>query len=54
QLRDLGTELSRRGGVPLDYIRQAFGEAAGATTFHISYVRAVLFDWLRYPRRSAR
>ena len=50
QLRDLGEELSRRGGVPLDYIRQAFGEAAGATKFHISYVRAVLLDWMRYSR----
>jgi len=50
QLRDLGKELSTRGGVPLDYIKQAFGEAAGANKFHISYVRAVLFDWLDYAR----
>jgi len=50
QLRDLGKELSARGGVPLDYIKQAFGEAAGAKKFHISYVRAVLLDWLGLAR----
>ena len=50
QLRDLGKELSARGGVPLDYIEQAFGEAAGAKKFHISYVRAVLLDWLGLGR----
>jgi len=50
QLRDLGKELSARGGVPLDYIKQAFGEAAGAKKFHVSYVRAILLDWLGLPR----
>jgi len=50
QLRDLGKELSARGGVPLDYIKEAFGEAAGAKKFHISYVRAVLLDWLGLVR----
>jgi len=50
QLRDLGKELSARGGVPLDCIKQAFGEAAGAKKFHISYVRAVLLDWLGLGR----
>ncbi len=50
QLRDLGKELSARGGVPLDYIKQAFGEAAGAKKFHISYVRAVLLDWMGLAR----
>jgi len=50
QLRDLGKELSARGGVPLDYIKQAFGEAAGAKKFHISYVRAILLDWLGLAR----
>lgn len=46
QLRDLAKELSARGDVPLDYIKQAFGEAAGAKKFHISYVRTVLLTWL--------
>ena len=50
QLRDLGEELSARGGVPLDYIKDAFREAAGAKKFRVSYVRAVLFDWLGLPR----
>jgi len=50
QLRDLGKELSARGGVPLDFIKQAFGEAAGAKKLHISYVRAVLLDWLGLAR----
>jgi len=50
QLRDLGEELSARGGVPLDYIKQAFGEAAKAKKFHLSYVRAVLLDWLGLAR----
>jgi len=52
QLRDFGKELSARGGVPLAYIKQAFGEAAGAKKFHISYVRAVLLDWLGLARSS--
>jgi len=50
QLRDLGKELSARGGVPLDYIKEAFSEAAGAKKFHVSYVRAVLLDWLGLAR----
>jgi len=50
QLRDLAKDLSAAGGVPLDYIKQAFGEAASQTKFHISYVRAVLLDWLGVPR----
>lgn len=50
QLRDLAKNLSAVGGVPLDYIRQAFNEAASQTKFHISYVRAVLLDWLGVPR----
>jgi len=53
QLRDLGKELSARGGVPLDYIKQAFGEAAGARKLHISYARAVLLDWLGVARNRS-
>jgi len=53
QLRDLGKELSTRGGVPLDYIKQAFGEAAVAKKFHISYVRAILLDWLGVERNRS-
>jgi len=50
QLRDLAKELSARGGVPLGYIKEAFREAAGQKKFHISYVRAILLDWLGIAR----
>lgn len=50
QLRDLAKELSAAGGVPLGDIKQAFGEAASQAKFYISYVRAVLLDWLGVPR----
>lgn len=49
QLRDLSQELSA-AGCPLDYIDQAFREAAGQQKFHVSYVRAVLLDWLGVAR----
>ena len=50
QLRDLAKELSAAGGCPLDHIDQAFREAAGQVKFHISYVRAILLDWLGVAR----
>jgi len=50
QLRDLAIELSAAGGCPADTIKQAFDEAAGLHKFSISYVRAVLFDWLGIER----
>jgi len=50
QLRDLTKELSSAGGCPLEYIDQAFKEAAGQQKYHISYVRAVLLDWLGRAR----
>jgi len=53
QLRDFAKELSSAGGCPLDYIDQAFREAAGQTKFHIRYVRAVLFDWLGIERNRS-
>jgi DnaD/phage-associated family protein len=49
-LRDLAKNLSAVGGVPLDYIKQAFREAASHDKRHISYVRAILLDWLGVPR----
>lgn len=54
QLRDLAQELSSAGGVPLDYIKDAFREAAGHQKQHISYARAVLFDWLGLERGPPR
>lgn len=50
QLRDLAKNLSAVGGVPLDYIKQAFREAASHDKRHISYVRAILLDWIGIPR----
>jgi len=50
QLRDLANELSSAGGCPLEYIDQAFKEAAVQQKYHISYVRAVLLDWLGIAR----
>lgn len=50
QLRDLAKELCSVGGCPLDYIEQAFKEAAGQEKMHISYVRAILLDWLGIER----
>ena len=52
QLRDLAQELCVAGGCPLKYIDQAFDEAAGqpAQKMKISYVRAILLDWLGVKR----
>ena len=53
QLRDLAAELIAAGGCPLSYIREAFREAAGQETktkMSVSYVRAILLDWLGVPR----
>jgi len=46
QMRDLAKELSSAGGCPLEYIDQAFSEAAGHGKYHISYVRKILLAWL--------
>jgi len=52
QLRDLSLELSE-AGCPLDHIDQAFKEAAGQNKFSISYVRAILLDWLGVERNRS-
>jgi len=50
QLRDLAKELSA-ASCPLDHIDQAFRDAAGRPNkMHISYVRAILMDWLGVER----
>ena len=50
QLRDLAGELSS-ARCPLDYVNQAFRDAAGRPDkMHISYVRAILLDWLGIER----
>ena len=53
QLRDLARELSAGGGCPLKTIDEAFREAAGAQKMHVSYVRAVLLDWMGVERNRS-
>jgi hypothetical protein len=56
QIRDLAAELVRAGGCPLSYIREAFREAAGQQTktkMSVSYVRAILLDWLGVKRNRS-
>ena len=48
QLRDLALELNIAPGLTDEMIKQAFDEAAGKHS--VSYVRAVLLDWLGIER----
>ena len=50
QLRDLGKEVSSAGGATAAQIDDAFKEAARQNKMHISYVRAILLDWLGVAR----
>jgi hypothetical protein len=51
QLRDLAVELAGAGyDQDAMIIKQAFDEAAGARKFYISYVKAILLDWLGIER----
>ncbi|MFH0801908.1 MAG: hypothetical protein V2A78_05915 [bacterium] len=50
QLRDLAKEISAAGGCEFPMVKQAFDEASGQHKQHISYVRAVLLDWLGVER----
>ena len=49
QMRDFAQELSA-AGCPESYVREAFKEAAAANKCRLSYVRAILLDWLGVPR----
>lgn len=53
QLRDLAIELSAAGGCPAETIKEAFDEACGQQKYSISYVRAVLFDWIGIQRERS-
>jgi len=56
QIRDLVKELAAAGGCPLSYIREAFREAAGQeekSKKSVSYVRAILLDWLGVERNRS-
>jgi len=50
QLRDIGAEISSAGGATGEQIHDAFKEAAIHNKQSISYIRAVLFDWLSIDR----
>jgi hypothetical protein len=53
QLRDLAKEIETAGGCTDEMIKQAFDEAAaqGSPKLNVSYVRAVLLDWLGVERK---
>jgi len=50
QLRDLGKEISTVGGATAEQVNDAFKEACGQNKFSVSYVRAILLDWLGVAR----
>ena len=56
QMRDLTEELLAGGGVPLDFVKQAFREAGSQeekSKKSISYVAAILREWLDRPRERS-
>lgn len=50
QLRDLEKKILAAGGATPEQIYDAFKEAAFQNKLHISYVRAILLDWLGIER----
>jgi len=53
QLRDLGIEISAAGGATAKQVYEAYKEACDHAKFSVSYVRAVLLDWLGVERIRA-
>lgn len=54
QLRDLAIELSGAGCDPdLMILKQAFDETAGQHKYSVSYVRAILLDWMGVERNRS-
>ncbi len=53
QLRDLSKQISAAGGCPPSYISDAFNEAAGHSKMTISYVRAIILDWMGVARNRS-
>lgn len=49
QMRDFSQELCA-AGCPPSYVSEAFKEAASMNKLSLSYVKAILFDWLGIPR----
>lgn len=52
-LRDIEKEISAAGGATAEQIRDAFKEAAAQNKLHLSYVRAILLDWLGIERNRS-
>jgi len=52
QMRDFSQELST-AGCPLSYVREAFKEAAAGNKLKLTYVRAILLDWLGVERNRS-
>ena len=50
QLRDLSKEISSAGGATEEQVYDAFKEAATQNKLHVSYIRAILLDWLGVAR----
>jgi len=53
QLRDLVKQISAAGGCSSSYISDAFNEAAGHSKMTISYVRAIILDWMGVTRNRS-
>jgi len=50
QLRDLAVEVAQAGGATEKQIHDAFSEAVNHNKCNVSYVRAILLDWLGVER----
>jgi hypothetical protein len=53
QLRDLGEEISAAGGATAAQVDDAFKEACIQNKFSVSYVRAIILDWLGVERNRS-
>jgi hypothetical protein len=53
QLRDLGEEISAAGGATVAQVDDAFKEACIQNKFSVSYVRAIILDWLGVERNRS-
>jgi len=53
QVRDLEKKIYSAGGATVEQVHAAFKEAAVQNKLHISYVRAILLDWLGIERNRS-
>jgi hypothetical protein len=54
QLQDLATEITDAGGAKQQQVFDAFKEACDHAKFSVSYVRAVLLDWLAAAKQDGK